>query len=114
MSNIKASSHQVGLNADPTKNITLQADASGNLVVYSGTPDTTLVQIATILKSAPSTFTGTGSQTAFTLSVSSATNSAWVFQNGLMLTPTTDYTISGTTLTFTTAPASGDEILVRY
>jgi hypothetical protein len=32
----------------------------------------------------------------------------------LVLRPTTDYTVSGTTLTFTTAPGTGDEIDVRY
>jgi hypothetical protein len=31
-----------------------------------------------------------------------------------MLTPTTDYTISGTTLTFQTAPANNAEIAYRY
>ncbi len=37
-----------------------------------------------------------------------------LFVNGFQLTPTTDYTISGTTLTFTTAPASSAEITYRY
>jgi hypothetical protein len=34
--------------------------------------------------------------------------------NGLIFVPTTDYTISGTTLTFATAPGSGNEISFRY
>ena len=36
-----------------------------------------------------------------------------MFLNGLSQKPTTDYTISGTTLTFTTAPANGQQIVIR-
>jgi len=45
MSNVKSMNHQVGLNADPTKNITLSNDASGDLVVQRGNVDTALVEI---------------------------------------------------------------------
>jgi hypothetical protein len=34
-------------------------------------------------------------------------------ENGIVQKPTTDYTISGTTLTFTTAPADGVAIQIR-
>ena len=34
--------------------------------------------------------------------------------NGVTLVPATDYSISGTTLTFATAPASSAEIAFRY
>jgi hypothetical protein len=34
--------------------------------------------------------------------------------NGMILVPTTDYTISTTTLTFVLAPAASAEIQVRY
>ena len=37
-----------------------------------------------------------------------------VFVNGICLVPTDDYTISGTTLTFNTAPAVSAEITFRY
>lgn len=51
---------------------------------------------------------GTGAQTAFTLSVApgSAANIA-VYISGVRQRPGTDYTVSGTTLTFTSAPALG-------
>ena len=52
------------------------------------------------------TATGNGSTTAFTISSGRTVEDVLVFVNGFQLTPTTDYTISGTTLTFTTAPAS--------
>ena len=60
------------------------------------------------------TATGNGSTTAFTISSGRTVEDVLVFVNGFQLTPTTDYTISGTTLTFTTAPASSAEITYRY
>ena len=36
-----------------------------------------------------------------------------VTENGILQVPTTDYTISGTTLTFTSAPANGVAIQIR-
>ena len=60
------------------------------------------------------TATGNASTTAFTISSGRSVEDVLVFVNGFQLTPTTDYTISGTTLTFTTAPASSAEITYRY
>jgi hypothetical protein len=60
------------------------------------------------------TATGNGSTTAFTISSGRTVEDVLVFVNGFQLTPTTDYTISGTTLTFITAPASSAEITYRY
>jgi hypothetical protein len=62
------------------------------------------------------TFTGTGSQTAF-LNMTfapAATSSIAVFVNGSYQTPTTDYTVSGTTLNFVSAPAGSAEIVVLH
>lgn len=53
-------------------------------------------------------FSGNGSTTAFTLSNAPASlASVFVFISGVAQRPTTDYTITGTTLTFTSAPPSG-------
>ena len=61
------------------------------------------------------TFTGDGSTVAFTLSNSGVpTNSAFVFYNGICIKPTTDYAISGSTITLTFAPVASSEIMVRY
>jgi hypothetical protein len=60
------------------------------------------------------TATGDGSTTTATISSGRAVNDILVFVNGFQLTPTTDYTISGTTLTFQTAPANNAEITFRY
>lgn len=72
-----------------------------------------LAQLA--LQSQYFTFTGTGSQTAFTLtSEPYDVYSVFVIVNGLVLRYSVDYTISGTIVTFTTAPALNDEIVVRW
>jgi hypothetical protein len=58
-------------------------------------------------------FSGNGVQTAFTLSSSSTTAATMVAINGVIQIPTTAYSISGTTLTFTEAPATGDVVDAR-
>jgi hypothetical protein len=40
-------------------------------------------------------------------------NDVLVTENGVLQTPTTDYTISSTTLTFVVAPANGVAIQIR-
>ena len=86
---------------------------SGATITNSGT--------ATGFKPAASDYTtnkshtGDGSTTVFALGVSSrAVNDVLVFVNGICLVPTDDYTISGTNLTFATAPASSAEITFRF
>lgn len=54
-----------------------------------------------------------GSNQVFTLAHSPAAGSATVYWNGVLQTPTTQYSISGNTITFVTAPTSGG-ILVNY
>jgi len=62
---------------------------------------------------ASETFDGDDSTVAFTLSDSQTTASCIVAINGVLQLPVTAYGVSGTTLTFTEAPASGDKIEVR-
>ena len=59
------------------------------------------------------TFTGDGSTTAFILNKPTTNLETFVFLNGVAQVPVTDYSISGTTLTFVTAPPSDNEIEVR-
>tara|TARA_Y100001972_G_scaffold22182_1_gene26637 strand:+ start:3774 stop:4676 length:903 start_codon:yes stop_codon:yes gene_type:complete len=59
------------------------------------------------------TATGDGSTTAFTVTNGTTVNNVLVFENGVCQQPTDDYTVSGTTLTFDTAPASGVKIVIR-
>tara|TARA_B100000073_G_scaffold38064_1_gene28603 strand:- start:719 stop:2491 length:1773 start_codon:yes stop_codon:yes gene_type:complete len=58
--------------------------------------------------------TGDGSATTITILANRTVDDILVFVNGICLVPTDDYTISGTTLTFATAPANTAEIVVRY
>lgn len=58
--------------------------------------------------------TGDGSTTGFTILANRTVDDILVFVNGICLVPTDDYSISGTTLTFTTAPAASAEIVIRY
>jgi hypothetical protein len=70
--------------------------------------------ISLTLSYSSGTATGDNTTTAFTISSGRTVEDVLVFVNGFQLTPTTDYTISGTTLTFVTAPASSAEICYRY
>ena len=70
--------------------------------------------IATTLTYASGTATGDGSTTGFTINSGRAVNDVLVLVNGVTLIPTTDYSISSTTLTFATAPAASAEIVFRY
>ena len=58
-------------------------------------------------------FTGDGSDTTFTVSSGKTVSQFLVFLNGVFQRPTSDFTYSGTTLTFGTAPANGDVITVK-
>lgn len=56
-----------------------------------------------------------GSNTAFTIPDTPDENdSVVVYKNGLMQRQTDDYTISGTTITFVTAPATASDLRVVY
>jgi hypothetical protein len=70
--------------------------------------------IQTTLTYGQATGTGDGSTTTLTINSGRSVSDVIVDVNGIVLTPTDDYTISGTTLTFSTAPASSAEITVRY
>jgi hypothetical protein len=83
----------------------IKTDGTGNLTWASATGSTS--------DFGTRTYTGTGSQTAFTVTSGVNINSVLVTENGLVQTPTTDYTISGTTLTFVTAPGNGVIIQIR-
>jgi len=85
------------------------ADFSGNITL-------TLPSITGTLGLRPVTTTGTGdgSTVAFTLTnINNDVDSVMVFINGVLQRPTTDYTVSGTTLTFGTAPAAADAITIK-
>ena len=64
--------------------------------------------------SSTSTFTGDGSTTAFTLSgTPTSVHIMDVRKDGKKLTPIVDFTVSGTTLTLGTAPASDSKVVAK-
>ena len=69
--------------------------------------------IATTLTYNTRTATGDGSTTAFTVTSGATVDDVIVTENGVVQAPTSDYGISGTTLTFTTAPAADVAIVIR-
>jgi hypothetical protein len=84
------------------------------LLIY----DTSTTSLKKIQKSNLSSYvtrtgTGDGSTVAFTVTNGVTVNDVLVTENGVLQAPTTDYTISGTTLTFGTAPGAGVNIVIR-
>ena len=92
-----------------------RADSDDLFFVYD-TSTTTLkkIQTSNIVKaSVTRSSTGDGSTTGFTVTSGTSVDNVLVFLNGVAQKPTTDYTISSTTLTFGTAPGSGEAIVIR-
>ena len=58
-------------------------------------------------------FTGDGSTTGFTVSSGKSVSQFLVFINGVFQRPTNDFTYSGSTLTFGTAPVNADVITIK-
>jgi len=67
-----------------------------------------------VLGSISDGFVGDGATTNFTINKGRNVNDVLVIVNGAIQVPTTNYTISTTTLTFTAAPAASAVIQVRY
>ena len=84
---------------------------SDNLEFYDADGWTSAGSVFTVISD--DQFTGNSVQTAFTLSQSATTASSIVSINGVVQIPTTAYSVSGTTLTFTEAPSAQDFIDVR-
>jgi hypothetical protein len=81
------------------------------LEVYNGSEWDIITTQFTVITS--ETFSGDSTTTVFTMAGTSSTAATIVSINGVLQIPTTAYSVSGTTLTFTEAPATGDLIDVR-
>ena len=97
-----------------TNTLTLPAGGDQELV---GTTDTQTLSNKTIgvgqLTCNSRAYTGDGSTVAFTVTDGQTVNNTMVFLNGVFQRPTTDFTISGTTLTFGTAPVASEVINIK-
>ncbi|MDB4378516.1 hypothetical protein N9Z41_01970 [bacterium] len=83
---------------------------TGSIEVYTGSEWNSGADFTVIEHDA---FSGDDSTVAFTLSIIGTTATTIVAINGVLQIPTTAYAVSGTTLTFTEAPATGDVIDAR-
>ena len=92
-----------------------RANACDFFLLYD-TSATSLKKIQTsniVAASVNRTATGDGSTTGFTVTDGVTATQCIVTINGIVQTVTTDYTVSGTTLTFGTAPEASDAIQIR-
>ena len=91
--------------------------ATGDFFLVYDTSATALkkIQTSNIVKaSVTRNYTGDGSTAGFTVTSGATVDDVLVFENGVCQKPTTDYTITSTTLTFQGgAPASGVAIQIR-
>lgn len=102
---------------------TLPVPAANKVVAWNENADALVnvdaESLATIVASGNirvDTFSGDGADTTFTLtSNGGSANNLQVFIDGVHQKPSTDYTLSGTLVTFTTAPPIGtNNIVIRY
>ena len=82
------------------------------LEYYTGVDWNTLT--VDIIYNISEAFNGDGSTSVFALSQPTSSDGAFVALNGVLQSPGFAYGISGYTLTFTEAPASGDRIDIRF
>ena len=85
---------------------------TSKLEVYNGTEWDSIGENQTT-NITSETFSGDGTTVNFTLALSMTSASVIVSINGVVQIPGTAYSVSGTTLTFTEAPETGDTIEVR-
>src|SRR6056300_1697467 len=97
------------------KNVGSFSNDGGTTEISSDADYVTVVE--EYISGSDDTFTGDGSDTTFTLGESYPSDGAdrlAVFVDRNRQTATTDYSVSGTTLTFTRAPHNNAEIFVRH
>lgn len=115
---IQASNVASDLDINATTELAETPASADEFIIYDATAaanrKVTYANIVPTLTYTSGTDTGDGSTQGFTIDSGRSVNDVLVYVNGFNLVPTTDYTISGTTLTFQTAPASGAEIAYRY
>jgi hypothetical protein len=109
-----------GWNEIASENSSINIFTDVDLVTAAPTGKQTLSWVSASGKFIPATLgattllTGDGSTVNFTITDLYNVNNILVFQNGLCLRPTSDYTVSGTTLTFLSPPPLAAVIMVRY
>jgi len=109
-----------GWNEIASENSSINLFSDVDLVTSAPTGKQTLSWVQSTGRFVPATLgattllTGDGSTKNFTITNLYNVNNILVFVNGICLEPTNDYTVSGTTLTFDTAPVASASIMIRY
>ena len=120
-SSINEENEMGSTSTNPVKSLIVNATISSSNSYLSPVIDTKRLNMFAISNrlnnptvTSTDTFTGDGSTTTFTLSSSpSSVHLLSIKQNGKQLAPVDDFTVSGTTLTMDTAPASGAKLIVK-
>lgn len=107
-------------NATTTPAITISTTITGLIkgngtAISAATLGTDYLAPSSIVTRETPSGTINGSNTAFTLANTPIAGTEHVYLNGLLQEPAgEDYTISGTSITYTVAPVSGDRLRVSY
>jgi len=94
---------------------------AGSIITFSSPPaNSSLIEVTSMVTTGISfvgggirTYTGDGANVNYTVTLGTSSSSVLVTLDGVVQTPTTDYSITGSTLTFSTAPDNGVAILIR-
>lgn len=113
--------NQTSVNYNGTLQLRAAYTVSGSTLTFSEAPVSgSLLEVTTTMGAVSGagafvtrSYTGNGVQTNFSVTSGCTVSSVIVTENGLVQTPTVDYTISGGTLTFNGAPANGIIINIR-
>lgn len=109
--------HIIDAAITPVKLSIVNSPDDGDVLTYNASNSTfEWEKVGTLIANESPTGSINGTNTSFTLSATPEANSLEVYLNGLLQQPGVgnDYTVSGTQLTFTTAPEIGDIILCSY
>lgn len=96
--------------------VTITQNNNVSAAISSGAAAALSADVAARTSFAVDKFNGDGLTTLFTLTARRRANSLAVFKNGILCEKDVDYTEAGTglSITFTTAPLTGDKIECRY
>ena len=112
-SNISLSGTNVTLGGTPSNGQIVEARGYGILNNIGAPSDGTVTNAKLALTYTSNQFTGNGNLTQFTIEAGHTSADVLVILDGLILPPA-DYSVSGTTLTFGSAPLNGQQIDIRY
>jgi len=94
----------------PDSGLTRYNSETGYLEIYDGSSWESIGDYSPTVES----FDGDNSTTQFTMSESTTTDGTFVDINGVVQLGGTAYTVAGNVITFTSAPATGDKVTVRF